>query len=50
MPLSAAAMSAAQLVVAEGLALGGALHLDEAAAAGLDDVHVDVGASSPPRS
>ena len=28
-------------------ALGGRLHLDEAAVAGHDDVHVDVGASSP---
>ena len=50
MPLSAAAMSAAQLFLGEGAALGGALDLDEVAAAGLDDVHVHVRRSSPPRS
>ena len=31
-------------------ALGGALHLDEAAVAGADDVHVGLGARRPPRS
>ena len=33
-----------QRVASEGIGLGGALHLDEQAAAGLDDVHVHVGA------
>ena len=35
--------SAVERVLVERLALGGALHLDEAAVAGHDDVHVDVG-------
>ncbi len=43
MPLSGHRHQRGELLFAEGPALGGALHLDEAAAAGLDDVHVDVG-------
>ena len=43
MPLSASASKPVERVAAERLGLRRALDLDEAAVAGLDDVHVDVG-------
>ena len=44
MPLSPSAIRSSSAWRSKGGALGGALHLDEAAVAGLDDVHVHVGA------
>ena len=50
MPLGARSSSASSSCAREGVALGGALHLDEAAAAGHHDVHVGVAPRSPRRS